>query len=88
MDLKVDITFVFVCKIATINLVAVGKFFHIICKEILLSLFASRSCNGGLLELVSTYFDIVKTNGCGMLYLHYLVLLKRALHLPTLRIKI
>lgn len=88
LDLGADIAFVFACKTATINLMAVAKFFHIIYKGALLSLFASESCDGGLLKPVLTYFDTIKTNDYGMLYLHCLVWLKQASYLPILRAKI
>lgn len=64
------------------------KFFHIIYKKVLLTLLASRYCDEGLLRLVSMYFDIIEINGHGILYLYYLVLLKRASYLLTLHAKI
>ena len=88
LDLGANIASVFARKTATMNPVAVAKFFHIICEGVLLSLFASGSRDGGLLGPVSTYFGTVETNGRGMLHLHCLVWLKGASHLPTLRAKI
>lgn len=88
LDLKADITSVFTRKIATINLMAVAKFFYIICKAVLLSLFINESCDRGLLGPISTYFGTVKTNGCGMFHLQCLIQMKRASHLPTLCAKI
>ena len=88
LDLGSDVASVFARKTATMNPVAVAKFFHIICKAVLLSLFASEHLDGGLLRPVSTFFGTVETNGCDMLHLHCLVWLKGASHLPTLRAKI
>lgn len=88
LDLGVDIASFFVRKTATMNPVAMAKFFYIICKGVLLSLFTSGSCDRGLLEPVSIYFGKVKTNSYGMLYLHCLVWLKEVSHLPTLCTKI
>ena len=70
LDLGSDIISVFARKTTTMNPVAVAKFFHIICKKVLPSLFASGGCDGGLLGPVSIYLSTVKTNGQGMLYLH------------------
>lgn len=70
LDLKFDVSSVFVCKTATMNPVAMAKFFHIICKEILLCLFINGGCDRDLLRPVSMYFGIGKTNGRSMLYLH------------------
>lgn len=56
LDLGSDIASNFAHKIGTINLVAVAKFFHIIYKRVLLSLFASGYYNGDLLRLVLIYF--------------------------------
>ena len=72
-DLRSYITLIFVSKIATINLVAVAKFFYIIYKVILLSLFTSQYLNRSLLGLVWTYYKTVKINTYSMLYLHYSV---------------
>ena len=88
MNLGSDATSLFIHKTAIINQVAMAKFFHIICKELLLSLFASGCRYRDLLEPVSIYFGTVKINGCGILHLHCLVWLKKALYLPTLCIKI
>ena len=73
LDLESDVAPVFARKTAIINPVTMAKFFDIICKAVLLSLFANEHHDGGLLGPVSTYFKIVKTNDCGMLYLHCLV---------------
>ena len=73
LHLGVDIAPVFARKTATVNPMLVVKFFHIICEGVPLSLFASRSCDGGLLGQVSTNFDIIKTNSHSMLHLYYLV---------------
>lgn len=63
------------------------KFFGITKKLVLLSLFISKYYNGGLLGSISIYFGIVKINIFGMLYLYYLVWLKKTLYLPTLSSK-
>ena len=73
MDLGLDIISDFACKTATINLVAIAKFFDITYKAILLSLFASKHHNSSLLGPISTYFEIVKTNSRDIFYLHCLV---------------
>lgn len=65
-----------------------GKVFQYYCKTVLLSLIASEQCDNSLLGPVLIYFRTVKTNGYGTLYLHCLIWLKGALHLPTLRVKI
>ena len=80
--------FVFVCKTGIMNPVAITKFFDIICKVVLLFLFTSEHCDGDLLKPILTYLRIIKINDCSMLYLHCLVWLKRASHLPTLCVKI
>lgn len=59
--------------IAIINLVAVAQFFEAICIGIFKHCFATRSIENSLLELVSTYFNIIKTNDQEMLHLHYFV---------------
>lgn len=58
---------------ATMNLVAITKFFHIIYKALFVSLLAAGEVKGGLLGLISNYFVMVKTNEYGILYLHCLV---------------
>lgn len=73
LELGSDIVSVFTCKTATINPVAIAKFFHIIYKVVLLSLFTSEYCDGDLLGLISTYFGKVEINGYNMLYLYCLV---------------
>lgn len=72
-NLRLQVVSIFVYKTATINLIAMVKFFYIIYKAVLLSLFINKYYDGGLLELVSTYFGIVKINSCNMFYLHCLV---------------
>lgn len=88
LDLRLDVAFIFARKTATINLVAMAKFFYIIYKRVLLFLLANRCHDEGLLGPILTYFGIVKTGVYGMLYLHCLVWLKGALHLPNLYAKI
>lgn len=67
------------------NLVAIAQFFEATYTSIFKRLFAFRSTEGGLLEPVSTYFNIVETNGRRILHLHCLVWLQRAFHLAKLR---
>lgn len=88
LDLGSDVAFIFTRKTATINLVAMAKFFYIICKRVLLFLLASRCHNEGLLGPILTYLCIVETDVYGMLYLNCLVWLKEALYLPNLYAKI
>lgn len=73
---------------ATMNLVAVAKFFYIICEALFVSLLAAGEVEGELLRPISNYFATVETNGHRMLHLHCLVWLKGASHLATLRSQI
>ena len=70
------------------NLVAMVKFFHIICNGLFLSLLAAGKLKAGLLGPVSNYFATVKTNSRIMLHLHCLVWLRGALQLATLHFEI
>lgn len=70
------------------NFVAIEKFFYIICKVILLYLFANKHYNRNLSEIISICFKKIETNNYNMRYFYYLVWLKRALYLPTLYSKI
>lgn len=70
------------------NPVAVAKFFNIICKAVLLSMFASQYRDNDLLEPVLIYFGIVETNSHVILHLHCLVWFKRVSHLSILPTKI
>lgn len=88
LDFGSNIMSIFVYKTATTNLIVGVKFFYIICKAILLLLFASKYCNKDLLRLILIYFEIVKLNNYNMHYLSFLFCLKKLLHLPTLHIKI
>lgn len=81
-DLRLNIASVFAYKKNTINQVAMVKFFHIIYKRVLLSLFVSRYHNRNLLKLALIYFVIIKINGCNMLYLYCLFYLKEVSYLP------
>lgn len=72
LDLELDVAFIFAYKITTINSMAMARFFHIIYKAVLLSLFTSEYYNRGLLRLISIYFITIKINGCGMVYLYCL----------------
>ncbi len=75
----------FVRATATMNPVAVARFFEAICTGIFEHLLAAGSNNGGLLGPVSTYFGKVETNGRGLLHLHCLVWLRGAFHLSEIR---
>lgn len=88
LNLGSNIAFVLIYKIATMNLMAIAKFFYIIFKIVLLFLFASRYYDKELLELVSIYFNTIKPNSNNIRYLHYLIELKGLLHLLTLYAKI
>ena len=55
------------------NLVAVAKFFHIICDAIFMSLFGAGQKEGRLLWPIFNHFGIVETNDYGMVHLHHLV---------------
>ncbi len=85
LELSSEIQSAFWRKTATINPVAVAKFFHIICDVIFMSLFGVGQTERGLLGPISNYFGTVETNGRGMLHLHCLVWLKGVLHLAMLR---
>lgn len=65
---------------ATMNPVAVAQIFEVTCHDIFEYLFATGYKDGGLLGPISTYFDIMKTNGRGMLHLHYVVCLHSVFH--------
>lgn len=71
-------------NIATMNLVAVAKFFYIIYNAIFMSLFGANQITRGLFGPISNYFAIVKINGYRMFYLYCLVWLKDVSHLVTL----
>ena len=73
LNLESDVVSVFARKTATMNPVALAKFFDITCKVVLLSLFASKHRDGGLLGPVSTYFGTIKLNGRSIIHLDYLV---------------
>ncbi|WP_375449088.1 hypothetical protein [uncultured Nostoc sp.] len=66
---------------ATMNPVAVARFFEATCRGIFEHLLAAGSKDGWLLGPVSTYFGTVETNGRGMLHLHCLVWLRGAFHI-------
>lgn len=88
LDSELDIISIYLYKIAIINLVAIVKFFYIICKTILLSLFTIEHYDKGLLKAVLKYFRIVKINYYNIYYLYYLIWLKKISYLPTLYAKI
>lgn len=62
---------------AIMNLVAIVQFFHI---AIIDHLMASGRQNG-LLEPISHHYNLVETNGRGILYLHYILCLSENLGL-------
>ncbi len=62
--------------VATMNPVAVAQFFHITCVAIINHLIAPNRQND-LLEPISHHYGVVKTNGCGILHLHYMLWLNR-----------
>lgn len=66
------------------NLVAVAKFFHIICNALFVSLLAAGKLKRGLVRPISNYFAMFKTNNHSILHLHWFIWLKKALHLVTL----
>ena len=84
LELPIEIQFGFYCKTATMNPVAVAKFFHIICNLIFMSLFAASQIKKGLLGLILNYFATIKINGCRMFYFHYFVWQKNVSHLAIL----
>lgn len=88
LDLGSNVVSVFVRKTATMNPVAMAKFFNFTYKTVLLSLFVSEYHDGGLWGPVPTYLGTIKINDRDIFYLPCLVWLKKASHLPTLRIKI
>ncbi len=85
LELSSDIQSAFQRKTATMNLIAIAKFFHIIYDAIFMSLFGAGQIKGRLLGSILNYFGIVETNGCGMFHLHCLVWLKDISHLVTLQ---
>lgn len=64
---------VFARMTAIINLVAMAYFSKAIYYSIFERLLATDFKDKGLLSLISTCFNIVETNGSGMLYLHCLM---------------
>ena len=88
LDLRSDVASIFSCKTATMNPMAMAKFFYIIYEGVLLLLFINGCHNGGLLGPISTYFGIIETNAHSILHFYCFVWLKRESHLPTLHIKI
>lgn len=58
---------------ATINSVAVARFFELTCYGIFEYLLAAGSKDGGLFGSISTYFGIVETNSWRLLYLNCLI---------------
>ena len=76
---------VFARMTATMNPVAVTRFFEAICRSIFEYLLAAGYKDGGFFGPVSTYFGTVETNGRGMLHLYCLVWLRDAFHISQLR---
>ncbi len=69
---------------AVMNLVAVAQFFEATWTCIFKRFLAARSMGIGLLEPVSTYYEMVETNDQGMLHLHCLMWLRGAFYLADL----
>lgn len=63
------------------NPVALAHFFEIIYYGIFNYVLAAGSEDGGLLDIVSTYFGIIKIDSQEMLYLHYLIWLCGTFHI-------
>lgn len=84
LDPGKDIMSAFTRKTATMNPVAMAKFFHVICNAVFKSLLAARHQERGLFGPITTYFATVETNGRGMLHLHCLLWLAGLSHLATL----
>lgn len=59
--------------IATINLIAIAKFFDIPCTSIFQYLLNAKFEENDILGLMSISFEMIKTNSEKMLYLYYLV---------------
>ncbi len=55
---------------ATMNSVAMARFFEATCRGIFEHLLAAGSKDGGLFSPISTYFGTVEKNGRGILHLH------------------
>jgi uncharacterized membrane protein len=55
------------------DLVAVARFFHLMCKAILNGLLWGKSSKLIMLGDILIYFGVVESNGCGMLHLHMLI---------------
>lgn len=70
------------------NPIIVIKFFYIIHNALFMSLLIPGKVKKELLESISNYFATIKTNECGIFYLHCLVWLKKAPHLATLHFQI
>ncbi len=79
---------VFKTATATMNPLAIATFFNITCIAIFDHLLAAGSIKDGIFGPVLTYFEIVETNGRGMLHLHSLVWLTRMTNLSNFRQKI
>lgn len=84
-ELSSNIQSAFYCKTTTMNLVAVAKFFYIICNVILISLFVTEQIKKGLLGSILNFFATIRTNGHRMLHFHCLIWLKSISHLATLQ---
>lgn len=72
---------VFAKMIATMNPVAVTRFFVVTYRSTFEHLLATGSMNKGLLGPITTYFGIVERNGQGILHLHFLVYFCDAFHI-------
>ncbi len=80
---KIQSTFWY--KTATMNPVAIAKFFHIIYEAIFISFVDASQIDVRLLGSISNYFGTVEMNGHRMLHLHCLMWLKGVLHLAILQ---
>lgn len=56
-----------------INLVAIAQFFEAILTDIFKRFLATRFIKSRLFRLVLTYFETIKINGQGILYLQFFV---------------
>lgn len=68
-----NVDFIFTHKTTTINLVTIAKFIHIICKEVLFSLFINEYHDRKILKPVLLYFETVKKNGYNIFHLYFLL---------------
>lgn len=67
------------------NLMVVGQFFETTYISIFKHFLTAGLTKKGLLGLVSIYYGTIETNGQEILYLHYLILLRRTFYFAYLR---